>query len=68
LFLRRPEELTTEERQTIVRLRNLDPEVDLAYEMVQQFARMLRNRTGEEQLDGWLETVPEVLLPLCIPL
>jgi transposase len=51
LFLRRPEELTTEERQTITRLRNLDPEVDLAYELVQQFARMMRDRTGEEQLD-----------------
>ncbi len=57
LFLRRPEELTTDEQQTLARLRNLDPEVDLAYELVQQFARMLRERTGKEQLDGWLERV-----------
>jgi transposase len=57
LFLRRPEELTTEEQQTIARLRNLNTEVDLAYDLVQQFARMMRDRTGEEQLDGWLEKV-----------
>jgi transposase len=57
LFLRRPEDLTTEERQIITRLRNLNPEVDLAYETVQQFAHMMRDRTGEEQLDGWLEKV-----------
>jgi transposase len=52
LFLRRPEELTKQEQQTLAQLRNLDPEVDLAYEMVQQFAHMLRERKGEEQLAG----------------
>lgn len=57
LFLRQPEEMTTEEQHTLVRLRNLDPEVDLAYELVQQFARMMRERTGKEQLNGWLEQV-----------
>jgi transposase len=57
VFLRRPEELTTEEQQTLARLRTLDPEVDLAYELVQQFAHMIRERTGKEQLDGWLEKV-----------
>jgi transposase len=62
LFLRRPEELTKQEQQTLAQLRNLDPEVDLAYEMVQQFAHMLRERKGEEQLAGWLETVES--LPL----
>jgi len=41
VFLRRPEELTTEEQHTLARLRILDPEVDLAYELVLQFARML---------------------------
>lgn len=37
-------------------------EVDLAYEIVQQFARMMRDRTGEEQLESWLEKVEN--LPL----
>ena len=31
--------------------------MDLAYELVQQFTRMMRERTGKEQLDGWLEKV-----------
>lgn len=30
--------------------------MDLAYDLVQQFAQMLRTRTGE-QLDAWLERV-----------
>jgi transposase len=29
----------------------------LAYELVQEFARMMRERTGKEQLDVWLEKV-----------
>ncbi|GHO97568.1 transposase [Reticulibacter mediterranei] len=57
LFLHRPEKLTRDEQQTLAHLRNLDPEVDLAYELVQQFVAMMRDRTGAEQLDGWLETV-----------
>ena len=57
VFVRRPEELTKQEQQTLAQLRNLDPEVDLAYELVQQFACMMRDRTGKEQLDGWLEQV-----------
>ena len=40
----------------VVRLRQLHPEVDLAYTLVQQFALMVRTRTGE-RLDTWLSTV-----------
>lgn len=54
LFLRRPEELKTDEQETLVTLRQLHPEMDLAYNLVQQFAQMLRTRSGE-QLDEWLE-------------
>jgi len=53
LFLRRPEELSAEEQETLALLRSLHAEVNLAYELVQQFAHMLRTRTGE-QLDDWL--------------
>lgn len=53
LFLRRPCELEAEEQATLTQLRSLHPEVDRAYELVQQFAQMLRTRTGE-QLDDWL--------------
>src|SRR5512135_553104 len=56
LFIRRPEELKTEEQALLAQLRRLDPEVDLAYELTQQFARMVRTRTGEK-LDAWLTQV-----------
>jgi transposase len=58
LFLRRPEELTTQEQEMVKRLRLLHSEVDLAYLLVQQFVQMVRKRTGE-QLDAWLEAVTE---------
>ena len=56
LFLRRPEELSMEEQTTVIHLRHLHPDVDLAYLFVQQFAQMLRTRTGEK-LDAWLLAV-----------
>jgi len=56
LFLRRPEELEADEQEPLSTLRHLHPEIDLAYDLVQQFAHMLRTRTGE-QLDDWLEKV-----------
>jgi transposase len=56
LFLRRPEDLEAEEQETLALLRSLHSEVKLTYELVQQFAQMLRTRTGE-QLDDWLSNV-----------
>lgn len=53
LFLRRPEELDEEEQEKLQELRQLSDEVELAYDLVQQFAKMLRTRTGEK-LDTWL--------------
>jgi transposase len=49
-------ELEMDEQETLITLRQLHPEIDLAYDLVQQFAQMLRTRTGE-QLDDWLEKV-----------
>ncbi len=62
LFLRRPEKLRVEEQETLVKLRQIHPEVDRAYDLVQQFAHMLRTRSGE-RLDGWLEQVQRSKLP-----
>jgi transposase len=62
LFLRRPEKLRVEEQETLAKLRQLHSEVDLAYGLVQQFAQMLRNRTGEH-LDAWLAQVASSKLP-----
>jgi transposase len=56
LFLRRPEELRAQEQETVTTLRQIHAEIDLAYDLVQQFARMLRTRTGEK-LDAWLAQV-----------
>ncbi|GHO97524.1 hypothetical protein KSF_075720 [Reticulibacter mediterranei] len=53
LFLRRPEDLDQEERGAILQLRQSHPELDLAYTLVQEFAKMLRTHTGEN-LDAWL--------------
>jgi transposase len=62
LFLRRPEKLRAQEQETVITLRQLHPQVDLAYELVQQFAQMLRERSGEH-LDDWLAQVNRSDLP-----
>jgi transposase len=62
LFLRHPEKLRVEEQETVAKLRQIHPEVDQAYDLVQQFAQILRTRTGE-QLDGWLDQVERSELP-----
>jgi transposase len=54
LFLRRPEKLHVEEQEQLYTLRQINLEVDRAYDLVQQFAQMLRTRTGEP-LEGWLD-------------
>lgn len=46
----------------MAKLRQVHAEVDRAYDLVQQFARMLRTRTGEN-LDGWLDQVDKSGLP-----
>ena len=58
LFLRRAEKLTTDEQEMLDKIRHLNAEVDLTYDLVQQFAQMLRTRTGEK-LDAWLAKVAE---------
>jgi transposase len=62
LFLRCPEKRRGEEQETLVKLRQIDPEVDRAYDLVQQFAHMLRSRTGEH-LDAWLTRVESSKIP-----
>jgi transposase len=62
LFLRCPEKLRAEEQEQLSKLRQIDPEVALAYDLVQQFAQMLRTRTGAH-LDAWLAQVECSKLP-----
>jgi transposase len=67
LFLRRPEDLDQEERGTILQLRQSHPELDLTYTLVQEFAKMLRTRTGEN-LDAWLAKAVASQIPEWKPL
>lgn len=53
-FEGRSDELKPDEQATLLMLRHLDPEIARAYDLVRQFAHMLRTRTAD-QLDGWLE-------------
>jgi transposase len=53
LFLSQPEKLDTQEEETVRQLRQSHPEVESAYNLVQQFTKMLRTRMGEA-LDAWL--------------
>jgi transposase len=62
LFLRRPEKLRVEEQETLAKVRQINSEADLAYDLLQQFAQMLRTRTGE-YLDDWLAQVERSKLP-----
>jgi transposase len=62
LFLRRPEELEAEEEETLALLRSLHAEVDQAYELVQQFTQMLRERRGM-RLDTWLAQANQSNIP-----
>ena len=66
LFLCRPEDLTAKEQATVDRLRQLHPELDLACVLVQQFAQMLRTRTGE-QLDSVSPCQEDSLVLLTMP-
>jgi len=63
LLLRRPEKLRIEEREQVCRLRLIHPEVDRAYDLAQQFAQMVRTRTGAQCLDTWLDQVEHSNLP-----
>jgi len=62
LFLRRPENLTPEEQADLLTLRQTHPEAHQTYDLVQQFAQMLRTRTGE-QLNTWLAKVADSQIP-----
>jgi transposase len=54
--------LRVEEQEMLAQLRQIHSEIDLAYDLIQQFARMLRNRTGD-LLDTWLTQVASSKLP-----
>jgi transposase len=56
LFFRKADELKPEERERLQQLRQASPEIETAYQLVEQFLRMVRERSGE-QLATWLAEV-----------
>jgi transposase len=56
LFFRKAEDLKAEERESLRQWRQASPHLETAYQLVEAFLHMLRERTGE-QLDAWLAAV-----------
>jgi transposase len=56
LFFRKLEDLKEEERESLRQLRQASPQLEAAYQLVEEFLRMVRERTGE-YLDAWLGAV-----------
>ena len=62
LFFRKEEDLKPEEQETLRQLRQASPQLEVAYQLVDDFLHMVRERTGE-QLDSWLNKVETSHLP-----
>ncbi len=56
LFFRRSEDLKEEEQENLRLLKQASPHLEAAYQLVEAFLHMVRERTGE-QLDAWLADV-----------
>jgi transposase len=56
LFFHKQDDLKEEERERLRQLRQASPHIETAYQLVEQFLQMVRERTGE-QLDAWLAFV-----------
>ena len=56
LFFRKEEALKAEEQESLRQLRQASPHLETAYQLVEAFLHMVRERTGE-QLDAWLGAV-----------
>lgn len=56
LFLRQQAELKEEEQENLRLMRQASLKAEAAYQLVEKFLQMVRERTGE-QLDTWLEEV-----------
>jgi transposase len=62
LFFRKDEDLKPEEQETLRQLRQASPQLEVTYQLVDEFLHMVRERTGE-QLDSWLNKVETSHLP-----
>jgi transposase len=58
LLMRRPENLTEEQQQAVIQMRQVHPEIEQVMEVVESFLRMLRTLQGQ-QLEAWMEQVQQ---------
>ena len=58
LFLRKPTDLDEHEQQTLTAIRESKEELETAYQLIQAFGSMVRQRQGD-RLDTWLSAVAE---------
>ena len=56
LFFRKADQLKPEEQERLRQLRQASPQIETAYHLVEQFLRMVRERSGEH-LAAWLTEV-----------
>src|SRR6266699_5094651 len=56
LFFRKQADLKPEEQENLRQLRQASPDLEVTYQLVEEFLHMVRKRTGE-QLDFWLKKV-----------
>lgn len=56
LFFRKPDELKEEERENLWLIRQANPQIETAYQLVEMFLQMVREQTGEH-LDEWLNAI-----------
>ena len=57
LFLRKFNELDEKEQEQLRKILEASPRAEEAYQLVTAFMRILREQTGGEHLERWLETV-----------
>ena len=63
LLIRQPEELDERQWQALLFLCQVSPEIEKAYQLAQGFCSRLRQRQGEEHLEGWLQEARQTALP-----
>jgi len=62
LFMRKSVDLSKEEQEELLQIRQASPEIEAAYQLVQTFLHMLRERTGQH-LETWLKAAETSHVP-----
>ena len=58
LLMRRPENLTLQQKQALIQMRHIHPEVEELMQLVEGFLQMLRTLQGQ-QLENWMQRVQQ---------